>query len=289
MFIPEIDLHLHSNASDGTETPSVLVRMASELGLAAISLTDHDTIEGVAEAMSEGERLGVEVIPGIELNSFFMGRPVHILGLLIDPASDSLRDFAARRREARLVRAREMIRRLAEAGKPIDMDLVLKTAEGGIVGRVHIARALVQRGAAASVSEAFKSYVRRGSPYYVSLDKPTPEQVIAVIQDAGGIAALAHPIFIPDDVLTSLLPIILSAGIGAVEVLCGLNKDKAQDIEKHLQRCSEMSAFAAEHNLARCGGSDYHGLSVKGIRLGSAHVPIQFLEELKEKHRAMQG
>ena len=287
MFLPEIDLHLHSTASDGTCSPKELVRKAKEMGLAAISVADHDTVSGVRDAMTEGNRVGVEVIPAIEIGSYFSERSIHILGYFIDPENDVLRDFARSKREARTARATEMVRRLSSDGLPIDMAAVLKVAQGGVLGRVHVARVLADNGVVATVNEGFNKYLRHGTPYYVPMVKPSPAEAIGIIEQAGGIASLAHPVFIREELLKSLLPALCKAGLGAVEVLCGFDADYGLSVEEHLNRCSAVSAFAVEYGLARTGGSDFHGLSVKAQEMGSAHVPASFLDELKAKHRAV--
>lgn len=286
MFLPEIDLHLHSTASDGTCSPKELVHRAREMGLAAVSLADHDSVSGVRDAMVEGEKVGVEVIPAIEIGSSSSERSIHILGYFIDLDSAILRDFSRSKREARTARATEMVRRLSSDGLPIDMDSVLKVAQGGILGRVHIARVLADKGVVATVSEGFNKYLRHGTPYYVPMIKPSTAEAIETIEKAGGIASLAHPVFIRKELLNSLLPALCKAGLGAVEVLCGFDANYGLSVEQHLNRCSAVSAFAVEYGLARTGGSDFHGLSVKAQEIGSAHVPASFLDELKAKHRA---
>ena len=283
--MPEIDLHLHSTASDGTCSPKELVHKAKEMGLAAISIADHDTVSGARDAMTEGEKVGVEVIPAIEIGSYFSERSIHILGYFVDPGSDVLRGFARSKREARTARATEMVRRLGADGLPIDMDAVLKVAQGGVLGRVHIARVLADNGVVATVNEGFNKYLRHGTPYYVPMMKPSPAETIRIIKQAGGIASLAHPVFIRDELLKSLLPALCEIGLVAVEVLCGFDADYGLSVEQHLNRCSAMSAFVVEYGLARTGGSDFHGLSVKAQEMGSAHVPASFLDELKAKHR----
>ncbi len=257
------------------------------MGLATISITDHDTVSGVRDAMTEGEKVGVEVIPAIEIGSYFIERSIHILGYFIDLEGDVLQGFARSKREARRVRAAQMVKRLHSDGLPIDMDAVLKVAQGGALGRVHIARVLAHNDVVSTVNEGFNRYLRRGTPYYVPLLKPSPAEAIGIIEQAGGIASLAHPVFIRQDLLKDLLPALCKEGLGAIEVLCGFDADYGLSVEEHLMRCSDVSAFVVEYQLARTGGSDFHGLSVKAQEMGSAHVPASFLDELKAKHRAV--
>jgi len=285
MLTGEIDLHLHSTASDGTETPRSLVRMAKQMGLAAISITDHDTTEAVSEAQREGRRSSVEVIPGIEIGSHFEGNSVHILGYFVDVESPVLREFVQQKREARKRRAIEIVRRLRSAGLPIDEEAVFEAAGSGVVGRVQIARVLVANGVVGSVSEAFASLLRRGSPYYVALTKPSPQEAVSLVKRAGGIASLAHPVFLEERIVERLVPMLSKAGLAGIEVLCGFDPAAGLTAEDHLRRCAEMMGFATDYGLVPTGGSDYHGLSVKATGMGSAHVPVQFLEDLKAAYR----
>lgn len=288
MFLPEIDLHLHSTASDGAETPARVVQIAKQLGLAAISITDHDTVDGVSDAVREGEKLGVEVVPGMEISSQYKDHSVHILGYFVEYDGDFLREFAKKRSRARLERAEKFVRRLKEAGFPIDMEAVLAIAGEGIVGRAHIALALLSAGAVSSVDEAFHKYLTRSKPYYVPLTKPSSEEAVRIVHQAGGVAALAHPMLVEDRLLNELLDVLLAAGIDAIEVLSGFSSGRRSGAEKHLSVSSLVSGFATQHGLARTGGSDFHGAAVKGISIGSAHVPLQFLNELKERHASRQ-
>lgn len=287
MFLPEIDLHLHSTASDGIHRPKELLRMAKHLRLAAVSITDHDTVAGVDEAIREGSELGIEVVPGIEIGSYFQERSIHILGYFINPQSDALAEFIRAKRSARHARAAEMVRRLGAGGLPITMDEVLKVAQGGTLGRVHIARVLVKNDVVARVSEGFNKYLRRGTPFYVPMLKPSPFEAISIVREAGGTASLAHPVFIREPLLQKLLPLLCKAGLGAIEVLCGFDADYGLSLEEHLLRCSMMGGIAADHHLARSGGSDFHGLSVKRQDMGSAHVSMSFLDELRAKDQAI--
>jgi len=262
VFLPEIDLHLHSTASDGIHHPRELVRMAKRLRLAAISITDHDTVAGVDEAISVGSELGVEVVPGMALVEFIRSK-----------------------RSARHARAAEMVRRLGADGLPITMDEVLKVAQGGTLGRVHIARLLAKNGVVPSVTEGFNRYLKRGTPYYVPMLKPSPFEAVAVIREAGGIASLAHPVFIREHLLQEILPLLSKAGLGAIEALCGFDAEYGLSVEEHLLTCSMMGGVATDYQLARSGGSDFHGLSVKPQEMGSAHVPMSFLDELRAKRQ----
>jgi len=285
VFLPEIDLHLHSTASDGIHHPRELVRMAKRLRLAAISITDHDTVAGVDEAISVGSELGVEVVPGIEIGSYFQGRSIHVLGYFIDPENEALVEFIRSKRSARHARAAEMVRRLGADGLPITMDEVLKVAQGGTLGRVHIARLLAKNGVVPSVTEGFNRYLKRGTPYYVPMLKPSPFEAVAVIREAGGIASLAHPVFIREHLLQEILPLLSKAGLGAIEALCGFDAEYGLSVEEHLLTCSMMGGVATDYQLARSGGSDFHGLSVKPQEMGSAHVPMSFLDELRAKRQ----
>ncbi|MBN1592079.1 MAG: PHP domain-containing protein [Candidatus Coatesbacteria bacterium] len=283
--MPEIDLHLHSTASDGTCSPMELVRMSAKMGLSAIAIADHDTVAGVLELRGQELPPGLELVPAIEIGSHFLERSLHILGYFINPLNDGLRQFMDWKLDARRARAEEIVRKLSAGGIPIDMDAVLEVAAGGALGRAHIARVLVERGAASSVNEAFDLYLKRRSPYFVPMMNPDPFEAIALIRAAGGVASLAHPIFLRDSFLQEVLPMLLDAGLQAIEVLYGFDPDFGLTVEEHLHRCSEISGLAAAYGLARTGGSDFHGAAVKYQSIGSAHVPLSFLEELKSRHR----
>lgn len=291
-----IDLHVHSTASDGTLSPSEVVREAHARGLCAIALTDHDTMDGVAEALQAGMRLGVEVIPGVELNTESPAGEVHVLGYFpppegwspeADPAGHGagvvgavidreFYDLLASRRDSRAERARKMVQRLRELGMPLSYEDVLRQAGDAPVGRPHIARALLEAGYVESVKEAFDRWLHRGGPAYVPREKLSPAEAVQAIIDAGGVPVLAHPGRIDGQWVIQEL---IDAGLEGLE--CYYPEHTPEQTERYL-------GLAREHGLVVTGGTDYHGpRSPHDADLGSLPVPPEAVEQLKERVRGV--
>ncbi|MCC5875412.1 MAG: PHP domain-containing protein [Candidatus Sumerlaeia bacterium] len=241
------DLHSHSNASDGSDRPAEVVRRAKAAGLAVLALTDHDTVAGVAEAMEEGRRQGVKVIAGTELTCYVDGREVHVLGYGIRIDDPDLAGHCTRFQKARIERAAEIGRRLAEAGAPIDIESVMAEADGGVVGRPHVARALHAAGHVSSVQEAFNRFLAEGKPANVHKLQVTAEECVDVIRKAGGIAVMAHPGLNNQFELVERLQ-----RAGAVGVEVWHSSHDRQDTEK-------LEQIANDRGLLKTGGSDCHG------------------------------
>ncbi|GAB7053890.1 PHP domain-containing protein [Paenibacillus sp. YK5] len=246
------DLHTHTLASDGTGSPSDNVRLASEAGLSAVAVTDHDTVGGLAEAQEAGLKYGIAVIPGVEISTVHNGQDIHVLGYWIDE-KDSL--FLSRLADLRQVRDRRnemMVARLQELGISITMEDVLKSVqaskkEGDTIGRPHIADALVRLGAADSMADAFNRYLAKGAAAYVNPPRITPFEAVRWIMEAGGAAVLAHPgLYGQDD----LIPQLAQAGMIGLEAY---HSDHSPEQEEH------YAALAQEHDLLITAGSDYHG------------------------------
>lgn len=265
-----IDLHLHTTASDGTLSPSDLVLEARAAGLSICSITDHDTTAGTEAAADAARDAGLELIPGIEISAVADGRDVHVLGYFIDCASPHLRDFLGRQREDRLRRVYEMGARLAALGVPVDVDpVVADAARGRSVGRPQIAAALLAAGHVATRNEAFDRFLGAGSPAFVPRHGSRPEEVIAIVHDAGGIASLAHPGLTRRD---DLLPALAAAGLDALEAR---HSDHDAEMEAHYR------ARARELGLAISGGSDFHGDGGHRIgTLGQVTLPAADFEAL---------
>ncbi len=258
------DLHIHSTASDGTLTPAQLVTLARERALGTIALTDHDSVEGVAPALQAAH--AVTVIPAVELSAESDGRSLHILGYFIDHEDPGLLEHLRTLRQTRLLRARELVRILGDAGFEISLDDVLSHGPGGSVGRAHVARALVDAGHVPTVSAAFDRLIGRGKPYYVPKPVATPEDVIATITGAGGIAVLAHPaVSAAEDLIEALVP----AGLSGIEVF------HAQHTEADRMR---LLCLAEALNLAVTGGSDFHGPGEGRAQLGDGGMTDELLE-----------
>ena len=269
----KIDLHVHSTTSDGILTPSEVVRLALERGLNVIALTDHDTLGGVAEAQQAATGTELKVIPGVEINSEGEWGALHFLGYYVDPENGPLREKLQAMLDARLSRARKMIRRLGELGMPLDWDEVRTLAGGKSIGRPHVARALVNRGYVETTQEAFESFIARDGPAYIPRPRLGPPEVIQAIVGAGGVPVLAHPAH-SGPAAVERVPEFVSYGLRGVEVY--YPDHSPQDVEKLLGLCRE-------HDLIATGGSDFHGPGIEeGAPLGSVYVPPGCVERLRE-------
>jgi 3',5'-nucleoside bisphosphate phosphatase len=258
-----IDLHTHSTASDGLLSPPELVRLAKEKGVEVLALTDHDTMSGVAPAAAEAERLGVEFIPGVELSVDYPGaNEFHMLGYFLDPAHPELAARLGELREGRGDRNGLILARLAGLGMTVTMEEVLRHAKGDSVGRPAIAQVMVDKGYVATFEEAFDRYLGAGRPAYAERERLSPEDAIALIRRAGGVAVVAHPHFLAltDPALENLLAALAAAGLTGVEV------------HYFSHSAGETVAYAnmaARHGLVATGGSDYHGPGLHGTDLGT--------------------
>jgi predicted metal-dependent phosphoesterase TrpH len=265
-----VDLHCHSTASDGLLTPAGLVAYASERGVATIGLTDHDSTNGVAEAMGLGAETGITVIPGVELSSEIEGLQAHILGYFIDPASESLQHEFAWMNQGRRERIGRIVENLNKAGIPIELADVFALSGDGTVGRPHVARVLVANGYAESVSDAFGNYLTRGKPGYAISEKITPEGAIRAINRAGGVAVLAHPWSTKDP--AAAVERLAPAGLTGLECWYG---EYTHSVRQGLVE------LAAEYDLIPTGGSDFHGPGVKSTDLGGVEVPLESVVALR--------
>jgi predicted metal-dependent phosphoesterase TrpH len=264
------DLHSHSTASDGTSTPAEVMRRARAAGLDAIALTDHDTVAG-HDAARAALPPGLTLVPGMELSCRLGGHSVHLLGYLFDPADPELAAETARIRESRLHRAEAMAGRLAELGAPVTWEQVRAIAGGGVVGRPHLARAMVESGVIESPGQAFgPDWIGEGGRAYVPRYALDPARAIALVRAAGGVSVLAHPRArgweVPDDVIAGLA----AAGLAGIEVW--------HPDQDHAQRML-LQDLARRLNLVASGGSDDHG-ELTGYRLGSDTIAPDAYERL---------
>jgi hypothetical protein len=242
-----IDLHLHTRASDGAHEPSELVRRVWLAGIRTFSVTDHDTVAGIAEARDAARRYGLTCIPGIEITSLEDGCEVHVLGHFIDPESTVLAGGLTAQREDRVRRFRELARRLGDAGLPIDVEsIIAATPEGRSIGRPQIAEAMVRAGHVTSIREAFDAWIGEGRPAFVPRAAPSVARVCALIHDADGLAAVAHPGCIKR---TELVERLAVSGLDALEVY---HPDHDRQTTRHYRD------MAARLGLLVTGGSDYH-------------------------------
>jgi predicted metal-dependent phosphoesterase TrpH len=261
-----IDLHLHSTASDGTNEPDVVVRIASAAGLRALALTDHDTVEGIAPARDAARESGIMLIAGVELSAYDGADEVHILGLHLDRI-DEMRSSLSVFQQARRERAEGIVRLLNGLGVRITFDDVLAVAKDAAIGRPHVARALVENGWAMDLRDAFDRYLGAGRPAYLDKRRITIPEAITLIHECGGIAVLAHP---GSDGNREHLEALAAMGLDGVEVLHPSHSadDRAR-----------LLALAKHLDLVPSGGSDSHG-SLDGARVvGAMKVPGEWLEQ----------
>lgn len=260
-----IDLHVHSTASDGTLTPSEIAIHAKEIGLKAIALTDHDTINGVDECIKKGEEIGLKVIPGIECATELNGKSLHILGYGIDINSESFKNKLSSVTNERKERNIKMLNKLAELNITLTMeDLEEGTPKGTTITRSHFATAMLRKGYISTRNEAFTKYIGDGGPAYVPRENFTIEDCINMIHSAGGVAVLAHPILYgySRSETTDLIRILAKAGLDGVESL--YTTHTPQDTNHLLQVCETLKLFPT-------GGSDFHGDNKPGTKLGFGH------------------
>ncbi len=273
-----IDLHIHSTASDGSLSPGDLMAYARRKGAAAVSLTDHDTIDGLETALVAGKEIGLEVIPGLEISAQYPGGTMHLLGYYIDPSDLNLNRELLRLQEARRERNPKIISKLQSLGIPISFDQVQALATGQM-GRPHIARVLFQMGAVSSFEEAFQKYLAKGAQAYVEKFRFSPSEAISLITQAGGIPVLAHPFTLNYPSLRDLKRLIQklkNSGLKGIEVLYS---------EHTPNQTGDYFSLAKELNLIYTGGTDYHGDIKKDVDLltgkGDLKIPYQIVEDLK--------
>ena len=271
-----VDLHTHSNASDGVLPPAVLVAEAARWGLRTLGLTDHDTTAGVGEAVAAGARFGVEIIPGVELSTGSDGdREIHLLGYFIDPEDAKLQARLAEFAHGRRVRVERIVERLTAVGAPVELERVFELAGPGTVGRPHVARALIERGHVATVAEAFERFLRSGRPGFVPRYKVEPERAIALVAGAGGVPVLAHPLGTGD--VEGTLGRLVPVGLRGLEVYYGEYDEATR---------ASLREVADRWGLIPTGGSDFHGAGFKpGRDLGGPPVPPESVDRLRAAAR----
>ena len=273
---PKADLHVHTTASDGTLTPEEVVREAKRVGLGAVGIADHDTIAGLAPGIAEGARVGIIVVPAVEINTDFGKDEAHILGYYVDYESGILNAHLEKLRTERLDRARKIVEKLNQVGVNVSMDRVVEIAGGGAIGRPHIARAIIEVGGARTMEGAFGRYLIRGKPSYVPRHKLTPFQAVEMIRESGGVTVLAHPGTHRHD---ELIPKLVEAGLQGIEVY------HTDHSSYHVRRYLEI---AQRYDLIPTGGSDSHGPNnVKTVLIGSVTVDLSIVSRLREAAKTL--
>jgi predicted metal-dependent phosphoesterase TrpH len=269
--VSRVDLHVHSNASDGKYTPEEIVARAAGLGLEFLSLTDHDTIDGIAPAIKAVVAFPkLTFIPGVEISTDVPDGEVHILGYFIDYASRELGEALKRFRDSRQERARGIVDKLRRLGIDIDLSRVREIAGDGTIGRPHIAQAMLEKGYIASFVEAFDKYIGRGGPAYVEREKMMPEDAVALVIRSGGLPVMAHPFTAPEPEAT--IARLKAAGLVGLEAYY---KDYTDE------QTAALVEIAGKYRLIATGGSDYHGLDEsREVELGGVDVPREAAEQL---------
>jgi predicted metal-dependent phosphoesterase TrpH len=270
-----IDLHTHSLRSDGALSPADLVKRAAARGVKVQALSDHDTLAGVAEATATGTALGVRIIPATELNTESEWGDAHVLGYFVDPADAGLEDRLRWLRENRGRRIELMAERLNALGYAVDLARVLEIAQGGALGRPHLAQALFEKGYVETYDAAFDTLIAKDSPAYVPRVGLTPLEAVTLVREHGGVPSLAHPGTVIG--LDELLPKMVAVGLAGIEAYYGEHSPEMT------VRCLDL---ARDLDLVPTGGSDFHGRGEHGTDLGGVFVPPETIERLESRRRA---
>ena len=277
-----IDLHVHSNCSDGTLSPTELVKHASDCGLRAFALTDHDNTDGLSEAFSAADSLGIELVPGIEFSTEYLGTDIHIVGLDFDWQNPEFLNHIEYYRSERQRRNQKMIDRMAADGIDISFDKMVEAFGENLWTRAHFGRYLLNCGIVKDISEAFSLYLGDGCKYFIPREKVSPFEVVKLIREFGGIPILAHPFQyqFADEKLRTLLTKLIESGLLGMEVYYSTHTD---------DQVNYLKAMAEEFHLAESGGSDFHGSNKPDIALGSGknnlQIPYSILEKLRAKNQ----
>ena len=265
------DLHIHTKCSDGLFTPEEIVRKAVNAGLKAISITDHDTVKGIDQAKPLALESGLELIPGVEMSSAYKGYDIHILAYFFDYQHSELKRYLDHCRSLRTERAERMVQKLAKMGVKIEIEQIIMKAQNGSVGRPHIAAVLQDGGFVKSFSEAFSKYLGSHSPAYVKSIETHPEEVIRLVNEAGGLSFLAHPAQnVPDEILRQLI----SFGLDGLEIIHPSHDAYRQNYYREI---------ANEYFLLFSGGSDYHGLKDHEDHFGQIWIPYEWVTKMKSR------
>lgn len=266
-----VDLHAHTNASDGEHSPEELIQIARERGVTFLGIADHDTLAGLERAVAAATQAGdIQVIPAVEFSTDWEKREIHVLAYLVDYLDPATIALAAKFREGRLGRAQKILAKLDALGVPVEFNKVAAIAGDAAIGRPHVARALVEAGHVATVQEAFDKYLASDKPAYVEYESASPHQAVEMIRAVGAVPVLAHPLDV-----TRILPELISHGLVGIE--CYYAQYNARE-----QR--ELVDLAKQYGLLATGGSDFHGLNRMGhmSALGKVDVPMEVVEKLKQ-------
>ncbi len=265
------DIHIHTTYSDGTYTPEDAVKAAKENGLSAIAITDHDITDGIVPALKSGAKVGLEVIPGIELSCEYNSTEIHILGYYINWENSWLQGKLKLFQRARERRAYYILNKLKEVGVEIDEQILFSQANSGSISRVHFARCLIEMGVVKSLREAFQKYLIEGKPAFVKKLRVTPEEALNMIHRVGGISVLAHPVFGGGH--KNFIKKLKRLGLSGIEVYHP--RHTHGQIKKFLK-------IAEDLELIITGGTDSHGSKEDENPIGSIKIDYSFIDKLKE-------
>jgi 3',5'-nucleoside bisphosphate phosphatase len=282
-----IDLHIHTRMSDGTLSPEEVVSQASQRGLRAIAVTDHDTVSGVIPAQAEAKRLGIEVISGVEISAQWPSGILHILGYFLRPDDVGLADSLDYLRKMRQERVPKIVSKLRSLNVFITVEEVARAAMGGVPGRPHIAAIMVEKGHVRRIQDAFDRYLRKGAPAYVVKVKLSTEVAIRLIRQAGGVPVLAHPHSLGEndaDRLDGIIKSLVDQGLEGIEAY----------YPQHAPRQTRMFLDAAtRYGLVATGGTDFHGANKPHVHMGvfpgRGPLPYSLVEDLRERKRILFG
>ncbi|MBQ5671911.1 MAG: PHP domain-containing protein [Oscillospiraceae bacterium] len=271
-----VDLHVHTNASDGSFPPEEVVRMFAEAGLEAIAITDHDNTNALDRCMAAGETYGIEVIPAIELSADYKGIEIHILGYFIDPHGESLGDLLEIALINREERNQKICAKLREAGIAVTMEELRERHPGTVLGRPHIGLLMMEKGYVESVRQSFREYMGKGAKLYVPKVNMPLEQAIGRILAAGGVAVLAHPYQyeLPEPELRELIELVMSLGVKGMECVYARYDEE--------QRAA-LTKLAEEYGLIVTAGSDFHGTPKPDILPGDIRGEYESVKKIREK------
>lgn len=268
-----VDLHVHSNASDGTLTPSEVVHLALQKNLAAIALSDHDTVKGVPEAISAAEGTTLEVVPATELSCYYRNVEIHVLGLFVDYKDADFQAKLEELEQERMQRNLDMIALFQRDNISITLEELQAGNPRSVITRAHFARVLVEKGYCKDKNAAFDRYVGVGCPYYLPKPQITPELSLPLITKAGGIPILAHPMLYKlgyrqvEELIQYLIPL-------------GLKGIEAYHSSNNISQSDKLRSLALKYHLVVSGGSDFHGANKPGIELGTGRGGLRITESI---------
>lgn len=268
---PQADLHIHSSYSDGTYSVEKIIRRAGELDLHAISITDHDTVQGIDVACELDGQNSLEVVPGIEFSSICGETSVHLLGYFIDHHDPQLGEYLEECASRRMRRTEKMVSSLRKLGYDVTMDRVLEIASGGVLGRPHVAEAVMEVSNYKNMQKLFRDLLIKGKPAYVPKPNFPAAEIIELIHSVGGVASVAHPKTAGDD---TIIPKLVQYGLDAIEVVH--SSHSLRDVERY-------SAMADQYDLVLSGGSDCHGGRLGNEVMGKYTISMDQLNRLKSR------